>query len=268
MKVLEVYEGNKRELVSDGVNVFNKMDEFFRKKPSEYRKLYDRNLTGLKLYRVDEFYDQDSSRGEYDTGNNIILFKDYFAVPHELVHMATTDREDEKFAFVNGFMNMEIALIEGMTELEASKIMGNDKPIAYYFEHFCALMISNIDGIEKAFFTADGEGFIKLFPDKKDIYSLMYSLSYYSHGGSIIQTKEDISYVTRAIQDTINSLIDIELSYERDIDKLKIYKEKFMDMISDKDVALYLKEVYPDYRNYAYHEVKKRIKTRKGIFRK
>lgn len=179
MRVLDVYEGNKEGIICDGVDVFYKMDTFFDRYPYSYRENYDKNIRDLMIYRVDENYSL-SEGGNYFAPDNIITFNEYQALPHELIHMSSNDRENNSFAIIGRFNNRVVV----------------------------------------------------------------------------------------SIQDTFNSLIDIELSYDKNSDKLKIYRDEFMDLLGDETLSDVLKYTYPDYKNYAYHEIKKRIKIRNGLFRR
>ena len=72
----------------------------------------------------------------------------------------------------------------------------------------------------------------------------------------------DISLLRDAIRDTIDNLITIELSLESDSRELQIYSEKFMDLISSKNVMEDLEIFDPKYRVYADKEIKRRIRKK------
>ena len=265
MKVLEVYDKNS-DLKYRNVSVFKRMDDFFKKYPSEYGENYYRNLETLKIFKVDEVHD--GADGEYFANDNTLLYRFISAVGHELMHMASWDQINKNMAFLGNSEFYGMGLMEGMTEYLSMKAFNRTKPIAYPFETFCVSMLSEIDGIFKPYFIPNEKEFINLFSNKRDIYSLMYSLEFYhdevigSFNSLILGTEPEVKEETlqSSIRDTINSLISIELGYEKDSEKLKLYSEKFMDLISSDIVDYYLDAVYPNYINYANRQIKKRIK--------
>lgn len=262
MKVLEIYDGKEKSIIVNGKNVFTRMDNYFAKYPKDFRKLYDENLQDLTIFKVDEMYDSDMAGG-YVFDDNIILFKDNYTLPHELIHMATNDRKNGHMAIINRFNQMERPLIEGLTEYSATIIGDQEIPNFYYFESFVAQMIYNIEGVLHAFFTANGEEFIKAFPNRKNIYSLMYALFHYSNNHlEVLETCQIDDLIISDIQDVIKNLLDIELSYENDQQKLKLYCEEFLDVLYSEYLNCYLGEIYPDYKNFAHNIVNKKIKVR------
>ena len=60
-----------------------------------------------------------------------------------------------------------------------------------------------------------------------------------------------------------NTLIDIELSFGKDLNSRKLYAEKFMDLIIDYDVNTIVGDIYPEYADYAFEKVNKRVLRRK-----
>ena len=104
---------------------------------------------------------------------------------------------------------------------------------------------------------------MKLFPNRKGILSLMYSLDYY-HKNCF---EKDVNYnsLVHSIKDTIDALIKIELSYEGNPYKLRQYSEKFMDLLSSWGKNSILKDIYPGCLNYANSELKRNIKIRKRV---
>ena len=263
MKILEIYDKNDRDiLISDGLVILDEVEKYLDKFPSECRKNYDRNLETVSFLLVDEFYDG-CSVGEYDEFNNDIFYLKESALAHELVHLASYDRERDRIAFGREFLTTEKGLVEGMTELIACEIMNKKRPDAYEFQSFVSLMLTEIDDIYIPYFKASNEEFMKLFPNRKEILSLMYSLNYY-HNNCF---SKDASYnlLVHSIKNTIDALIRIELSYENNPYKLKQYREKFMDLLSSWGKYSILKEIYPGCFDYANGELKKNIKIRKRV---
>ena len=66
----------------------------------------------------------------------------------------------------------------------------------------------------------------------------------------------------KSIKEVIDCLINIEASFNKDINASLLYKEKFMSLITDEFVDLNLSEYFSDYQNYAYSEIKKKLLRR------
>ena len=267
MKVLDVYYEKDLDLISSyGKSINEMMDDFFAKFPASYRENYDRNLETLQMYWVDEMQDAKDS-AQYYPGPNVLMFKSFTNLPHELMHLASSDRINKQFAFCrDGELSfIENALVEGMTEY-LSCVAKDGTPDYYLFEYFVVSMLSSVDGIFKPFFIPNYREFISLFPNERDICSLMYSLDFY-HDGILLLDDDakdvEIDRICNSIKSIIDSLIDIELSFKRDRKERKIYSDKFMDLISDDDLSSLVGYVCPEYLDYAYHEVKKRLLRRK-----
>ena len=266
MKVLDIYGKKDLDLITyNGKDIRKLMDEFFLKFPNEYRKNYDNNLDTLEVQRVDEMLDVNDSAEYYPIGN-VMMFKSFAGIPHEMMHMASSDRVNNKSAFFReGIYSLyETGLVEGMTEY-LSCIAKGGEPDAYFFEYFSIEMLSSIDGIFRPYFIPSYDDFVSLFPNKKNICSLMYSLDYYHDGISKIDDNTSdriISLIGDSVKSTIDSLIDIELSFDKSRHERKLYGDKFMDLISNMDLQMLVGDVCPDYLDYANHEIKKRILRR------
>lgn len=233
--------------------------------PNEYRNIYDENLKTLEIHRVDEMFEVNDSAEYYPIGN-VMIFKSFAGIPHEMMHMASSDRVNSKSAFLReGIYSLyENGLVEGMTEY-LSCIAKGGEPDTYFFEYFSVEMLSSIDGIFKPYFIPSYDGFVSLFPNKKNICSLMYSFDFYHDGISKIDDNTSdrvISMIEGSVKSTIDSLIDIELSFDKSRYERKLYGEKFMDLISNIDLKMLVSDVCPDYLDYANHEIKKRILRR------
>ena len=151
------------------------------------------------------------------------------------------------------------------------KAYGLSRPGSYSFEVFCVMMMEDIPNLFKPYFIPNHKEFISLFPNKKDIYSLLYSLnayndieldyldSKYNHSNVII----DKTILEESIQDTLNNLVNIELSMEDDPNKIKLYGDKYMDYLSSNFVKHILKDLYPDYIKYAEKLIKKKIRKKR-----
>lgn len=266
MKVLDVYYESDLDLISCyGMSIRDMMDNFFSKFPSSYRENYDKNIATIQMYLVDEMRNVNDS-AQYYPGPNVLMFESFVNLPHELMHLASSDRINKQFAFCRDgeFSFIEGALIEGMTEY-LSCIAKESVPDYYLFECFVVSMLSSIDGIFKPFFIPNYREFISLFPNERDICSLLYSLDYYQD--CILLLDDDVPNVEidrigNSVKSTIDSLIDIELSFNKDRRERKIYSDKFMDLISDSNLSSLVGYVCPEYLDYAYHEVKKRLLRR------
>ena len=267
MKVLDVYSKEDLDLFTDkGQSVDSMMDNFFLNFPSTYRENYDKNIETLEIYRVDEMIDPNDS-AEYFPVSNVLMFKSFAAIPHEFMHMASYDRKEGKTAFMHTGVSslVENALYEGMTEY-LSCVAKNGFPNTYFFEYFVVSMLSDIDGIFEPYFIPSYKNFVSLFPNKRDIISLMYALENYQNWIKILtddSSELEIAMVDDSVKSVIDNLIDIELSFNKSKKERKIYGDKFMNLIANPDLKSLVSDVSPEYLDYAFHEVKKRILGRK-----
>jgi len=256
MKIIDVYDKNSGKILTcNGISVFEMIDDYFANLPVEYRKNYDENLKTVEIFRVDGF-SMDNS-GEYDYENNRISFCNFSSIVHEFMHMASYDKKKNKMAFAKNVCDFERGLMEGMTEYLAMQVNGLEEASVYHFPVFCVSMLSSIEGLFEPYFIPNYQKFLKLFPNKRDILSLMYSLDYYNE--NVYETETDRDLMEHSIKDTIDSLIDIELSVETDSKKLRLYKENFMDMLSDDSMEVYLGEFFSDYIDYSNCELTQRL---------
>lgn len=134
MKVLDIYSKKDLELIKyNGESISEMMNNFFLNFPGSYRKLYDKNLENLVIYRVDEMIDI-YDNAQYFPDSNVLMFKTFDDLPHELMHMASSDGENKQFAFCNNgiYSLYEGGLIEGMTEF-LSCIVRKSDPNTYFF---------------------------------------------------------------------------------------------------------------------------------------
>lgn len=265
MKVLDIYSKKDLDMLTcDGRLIREIMDSHFMKFPDSYRENYDKNISGLEIWRVDETPDKDA--GIYLPKSNLLLFKKFSALPHELQHLASYDSKSKKMAFIKSFdfPLYEVALMEGFAEFLSAQSLGKEVEDSF-FECFTVSMLSSIDGIFESFYIPNYEKFISLFPNKKDIYSLMYSLDYYRDTMDNLEkcNEGDMVKLIQAIKDTIDTLIDIELSFKKGMRVGKTYGDKFMDEISSYDLSGFVGDVYSDYKDYAFHEIKRRVLGRK-----
>lgn len=271
MRVLDVYskEGLDK-LILEGKSLREIMDNFFMKFPKSYRENYDRNIETLEIWRVDDNIFS-ALNGEYMEYRNLLIFKNECSLVHELMHLSSYDSINDKTAFIktNNQFLYENALVEGMTEYLAVMALKN-KPVDYFFELFVVSMLSEIDNIFEYYFIPNADKFINLFPNKKDIISLMYSLNFYFEkidelvDGKIFEDDYDleIDRVGTSIINVIDSLIDIHMSFKYDDSANKIYADKFMDQISNDDLFSYLSDFNDKYLGYANREINERVLRR------
>ncbi len=268
MKVIKVYDKDS-DIRSYNRNVFRATESLLATFPYEYGENYRHNLETLELIQVDKFTDN-SMTGYYDDQANVIFFTKKMAVGHELFHMASNDLEEGTYAFQSK-MQMELGLIEGMTEYFAVKAYDLEIPGAYPFEVFCVTMLEDIPNIFKPYFIPNNKEFISLFPNRRDIYSLLYSLDAYNEMYSKILDNEynkkdddiNITLFRNTIKDVFNSLIEIELSLEKDPHMLRQYDFKFMEYLGGKKLELLFNKFYPKYYEYADKLIDKKIRKRK-----
>jgi hypothetical protein len=105
MKVLDVYSKEDLDLITfDGQSVESMMNNFFSDFPSSYRENYDKNIETLEIYRVDEMIDPNDN-AEYLPVSNVLMFKSFAAIPHEFMHMASCNRQENKTAFLHAGMS-------------------------------------------------------------------------------------------------------------------------------------------------------------------
>lgn len=270
MKVLNIYSKKDLDILTcNGVIVSKTMDNFFKKFPKTYRENYDKNLGSIEIWKVDEHYDG-LTAGEYFEKHNVLLLTSFSSIVHELMHVASCDHITRNSAFCKekGQLLFEYALLEGMTEY-LSSIAHESTPTDYFFETFVVSMLSNIDGIFEPYFIPSYEKFIGLFPNKRDIISLMYSLNFYynknveytcGHDGEISDT--DRAGIKHSICDIIDTLIDIQLSMKMRKKDDEIYASKFMDLLNCDVMDIYVGEYYGDYVDYANEQINKRVLRR------
>lgn len=267
MKVLNVYSKKDLFLLKYRKrSIALIMNEFFKRFPLSYRKNYDKNLETLEIHKVDSMFD-DFDNASYFPSMNLLIFKKNFGLPHELMHMASSDRELGLFGFCQDgqYSLYEQGLLEGMTEYLACLATGG-KPSSYFFECFVSSMLANVEGIFEPYFIPDYNKFVSLFPNKKDILSLMYGLDFYHEKIKEIDdntSDEEIDRIAVAVKNVIDSLIDVELSFDKDYNERSDYSDKFMDMISDRNIDCIVGDVCPDYEDYAYDKIKKRVLGRR-----
>ena len=268
MKVINLYDKNS-DIRSYGRNIFKATEEVLAMFPDEYGECYYKNLESLELIQVDKLINE-SLLGYYDDEANVIFFRDKNAMGHEMFHMTSNDLENGNYAFLSK-MGIENGLIEGMTEYFNTKAYYLEIPSTYQFEVFCVTMLEDIPNIFRPYFKPNSKEFISLFPNKKDIYSLLYSLNtyndlylkymeeYYS-GKDITNNSKEFKLV---IHDVLTNLIDIELSIEKDPDMLRKYGYKFMDYIGGDKIPSLTDDIYPNVYEYADKLIDKKIRKRK-----
>lgn len=270
MKVLEVYSKKDLDKITVKGKIVSKiMDDFFKNYPKSYRDNYDKNLETVEILKVDEHY-TGKHGGEYSDYCNVLLFRKYYSIIHELMHMASCDYVTRRSSYERSDKGalFEGALIEGMTEHLAC-IALNSPTEVYVFEVFAASMISDIDGVLESFFIPSYQNFINSFPNKRSIISLMYSLEAYFRNCEILLTedtiidKQLIETLERSIMSVIDSLIDIQISRRLGFKENKHYANMFMDLIGEENINMRLSDIWEDYYDYANEQINKRILRRK-----
>lgn len=269
MKVLNIYGKKDLDILTcEGIPVSTVMNNFFKQFPDSYRLNYNRNLEKLEIWVVDE--ESRNVNGAYSELQNIMIIRKFNSLIHELMHVASTDSIRRISAFSRSKFETvyDSALIEGFTEYLASCVALDVKPKNYYFETFVASMLSDIDGIFEPYFIPNFQKFISLFPNKRDIISLMYSLNYYFEtgddffSGKIDSCSDDArTKLAHSVTDVIDILIDIRLSFKNSRYENKLYSEKFLDLLSD-EMFEYLGEFNVDYLDYANEQINRRILRR------
>ena len=270
MKVVEVYtKKDLDKLTCQGEIVSKVMNDFFKKFPSEYRENYDKNLSCLEIWKVDETH-CGSTSGEYFELLNTMVLRNFNSFVHELMHVASRDNQTGLSAFQRmKYVNFcENALIEGMTEYLSSFAL-ESSPSDYFFETFAAAMLSNIEGIFESYFIPSYDKFVAMFPDKKHILSIMYALTYYSSKieemdeGKIDMIDDNTrGRVDHSIKDVLDSLIDIQLSMKMGKSANREYSDKFMELITSDVMDDCLGMFSGDYMDYANEQINKRVLRR------
>lgn len=269
MKVLNIYGKKDLDVLTCRGQVISKvMDDFFRKFPLEYRKNYDKNLETLEIWKVDE--EANDILGCYSELNNLMLIRRNSSFIHELMHVSSTDRVTGFAAFSRNKDEAvyDSGLIEGFTEYLANCVALNMEPSNYFFETFTVMMLSDIEGIFEPYFIPSYEKFISLFPNKRDIISLMYGINYYSEMASDLvlgnvtgDVKDVRRKVAHSVVGVIDNLIDIQLSFNMSRRKNKLYADKFMDILSS-DIYEHLSECKKNYLSYANKQINERVLRR------
>ena len=262
MKVLGVYD-KFSDVRCFNKNIFVVMKNFLASFPTEYSICYYKNLDTLKLVKVDKFKDENVF-GKYNELGNVIMFSSNNSLGHELLHVASCDRDGGKIA-IQGHIDVEQGLIEGMTEYLFIKAYQLSCAYGYPFEVFCVKMLENIPNLFKSYFIPSHEDFINLFPNKRSIYSLMYALNIYHEDAlDYMLSSGDIQNILNRIQEAIRGVIDSLISIELSIndDNLRQYGDKFMDEITRREVKDVMYWLYPKYSNYANRQINVKIKKR------
>ena len=268
MKAADVYD-SRSDLRCYGKNIFQTTTNYLKRFPSEYSNCLKHNLETLELFKVDKINDG-LETGRYNTEKNIIKFTEESALGHEMFHVASNDLIDGKYAFESK-TNIELGLIEGMTEYFYIHAYDLKFPSSYSFEVIIVMMLEDIPGIFKPYFIPNNKELINLFPNRKDIYGLLYSLDAYNslmldHHASIYTDEDvvvDVEELIASFKYTIANLINIELSFEKDPVKLKTYRDKFLDLMHTKWIEFIFHDVYPNYLSYTERYVNKRIKEKR-----
>lgn len=270
MKVLDIYGKKDLDILTcRGIIISKIMNDFFSDFPIIYRENYDRNISNVEIWRVDEHYDGPTG-GEYSDLHNLILLRKNDAIIHELMHLSSFDCVSKRSAFIKSIDEplFEDALVEGMTEYLTSVAL-DKKPDVYLFETFNVSMLPNINEIFEHYFIPNYDKFIGLFPNKRDIISLMYSLDYYSKKTELVvgdTSKFDdeilMERIEHSINDVIDTLIDIQLSMKMGKKENRLYSEKFMDLIGEVKLREYLEEFNLNYLDYANEQINKRVLRR------
>jgi len=269
MKVLNIYGKKDLDVLTCRGKIISRvMDDFFKQFPEAYRENYDKNLATLEIWKVDE--EASDIYGGYSELQNLMIIRKFSSFIHELMHVSSTDSITKMAAFSRSKNEAvyDSALIEGFTEYLSSCVALDREPSNYFFETFSVNMLSSIDGIFEPYFIPSYQKFISLFPNKRDIISLMYALNYYSEmapdsvEGKVMFDADDVrKKVAHSVTGVIDNLIDIQLSFKKSIRENKLYAEKFMDLLSD-DLFEYLSECNADYLDYANAQINKRILRR------
>ena len=267
MKVINVYDKNS-DIRSYGRNIFKATEEVLSMYPKEYSDCYYKNLESLELLYVDKMPNS-SLLGYYNDEANVIFFSEKSAMGHELFHMASSDLENGNYAFLSK-LELENGLIEGMTEYFNTRAYNLEIPSAYQFEVFCVTMLEKIPNIFRPYFIPNNKDFMSLFPNKRDIYSLLYSLNIYNdmylnymeeyYSGKEITT--NFKEFRKVIHNVLVSLVDIELSIEKDPYNLKQYGYKFMDYLSSDKIPALTEDIYPKCYQYADKLIDKKIRKK------
>jgi len=268
MRVLDVYSKKDLDILTcDGLIVSDVMNKFFSKFPKIYRENYDRNLLNLEIWRIDEHFDG-LTAGEYFHQYNILLIQNLNSLIHELMHVASRDSVTGRSAFCKNKDEylFEYAMLEGMTEY-LSSMAKESTPSDYFFETFVISMLSNIDGLFEGYFRCSYDKLISLFPNKRDIISLMYSLNFYYNKNVEVINGEvlgdyDRTRISRAVSDVIDTVIDIQVSLKMGKRANRIYAEKFMDLLSCEVMEDCVGCYKDDYIDYANEQLNKRILRR------
>lgn len=259
MKVINVYDkSNISQLMVDERSALKIMDDFFAKYPRKYQRNYSRNLRHIEIYQLDESYYDD--RAKYFSSIDKMYFVDPRDIIHEFMHMAHYDRKKDIMALEQGEILWEDSLIEGSAEFLACKATGFEND-AFIFETFVVNMLSTINCFFEPFFIPNYKQFIGMFPNRKDILSLMYALNFYHQNYDTCYDDPNYLAVCSKLKEAIIQIIDSLIDIETSLNTISgiLYQEKFMDLITSEFVDLNLSEHFPEYKNYAHEQIKRKI---------
>lgn len=263
MKILEIYncENNFGELTKNPDNSFTRIEKFLADKRLDYADNYYTNKDRLKVFLYDKLLRE--YVGEFDVvGDNIeikITHPDHLT--HELLHMASYDfYNPEKYAYCSLNEGPANALSEGMTEYLAS-IIDNVKVDCYYFESFIARMLNTTQNIWQYYFVPDYDRFIELY-NEKDILNLMINSNIYNKRDDKIEeiTQEEVS---EAIINSLEALILIEFSKEKDLTNIVKYRDEFLSLLEGSDIKTILDEYNKEYFDFSKKLMDAKIRERK-----
>ena len=221
-----------------------------------------KNLRTLKIYPIYIVSPKFKGRkvpAYYDCIKNIIRYtkntKDE-KLPHELLHMASTYKNDEEKSIFSGFSqsskignNKMIgrALNEGYTQLLVNRYF-NINSRTYLLETLVVTKIENIitkEKMEKMYFSADLKGLINellKYNDEKSIITFICALDYLSNLYLETDIDQDFSLLKKVYNFVVDVLLEIKIKkiYETEknlitaVKELREYAEDFQHKIVDK----------------------------------
>lgn len=230
------------------------IDDYMKTHPT-YADNYHYNLETLEVIQVDKM--PRLLKGTYEARTNIIrIGKINNTIIHELLHMASS-YENVNFGDSTNHHEFD-TLSEGLTEYLSACISKRNVDV-YIWESFVAMMLTVSDPETiQTYFDGMGEDFIGLF-NKKDIYDIILN-TYFTRQNVEIETYDDVLDFQKCTRIVLNKLIDIELAKEKDPQKLKFYREIFLEGLSTEDMRLTFKEgKYEEYHNYAKRLIDRKI---------
>lgn len=218
-----------------GIEIDSLIDKYFLKLSKDVTRNYYRNKIDTKIY-LDNY--------GYYYFNGEIYFNNAWVLVHELMHMASYDKDRD----IDGFNDREdngIGLSEGMTEYLTMNILEEESPSTNFLEVFCTEMLMQIKDYRECYLRAERDKFMALFPGIEILSNELDK--YLKIARDEVGNERDVEILVNEI---LASLIEIAINL-LDRDGLVEWKRKFITLY-DKYKMRYRLFNDEDIKKYQY----------------